>query len=560
MAELTKKEEIKILHAALVNERQSFIPTWQMTGEYILPRRPAFTVEDANKGERRNQKIIDSTATLAARTLRSGMMGGITSPARPWFRLTTPDPDLAEFQSVKEWLHTVTDRMTTAMLRSNLYNALPLVYGDIGVFGTAALGIEKDVDDIIRYFVFPIGSYMIANNDRMKVDVFFRELRFTVRQLLQKFGDGKNTDWSKFSPQVKNYYDRSQYDVWINVYHVIQPNLDYIPNNPFSKRYEDLYWEVTEQSDEKYLRQGGYSYFPVLCPRWEVTGDDVYGTEWPAVQAIGDVKALQLMQKRKAQATEKMVNPPMIAPVGMRNQKTTILPGDITYVDEREGQKGFRPAHETNLSIKELQLSINEHQDRIRRAFYEDLFLMLASIDRRVITAREIDERHEEKLLAIGPVLEQLNQDLLDPLIDINFDMMYQQGMIPEPPEELQGIPLKVEYISIMAQAQKLVGVSGIERFAGFVNNLAKVDPTVLDKVDFDQMVDVYGDLTSVAPAIVRADDVVAGMRQEREKEVQRRQQAEEMMKMVGSLKDLAGMAPATMPESRAGQAVEVAP
>lgn len=562
--ELKKKEKLNLLRSSLESERSTFMPTWREVAEYILPRRPQFTVTDTNKGDRRNQKIIDSTATLAARTLRSGMMGGVTSPARPWFRLTTPDPALAEFQPVKEWLHTVTERMKTIMLRSNLYNALPTIYGDIGVFATAALGIEEDDEDVIRCYPFPIGSYMMANNDKMKVDVFFREFRLTVRQLIDKFGDGRNTNWDNFSVQIKSYYDRSQYEAWIDVCHVIQPNLEWDPENPFSKKFESLYYEKnTDSSEEKYLREKGYPYFPVLCPRWEVTGEDVYGTECPGIQVIGDVKALQLLQKRKAQAIEKMINPPMVAPAMMKTQKATILPGDITYVDEREGQKGFRPAHEVKLSISEVQMSINEHQQRISRAFYEDLFLMLVNLDRRQITAREIEERHEEKLLALGPVLEQLNQDLLDPLIDITFDIMVQRGMIPDPPEELQGMPLKVEYISIMAQAQKLVGIGGIERFAGFVGSLTQGSPEVLDKVDFDQMVDVYGDITSIAPSIIRADEVVAEIRQARAEEVQRRQQAEDMQKMLGAIKDIEGSAfgpSALMPESQVGQIVEVAP
>lgn len=557
--ELQKKEKLNLLRSSLESERSTFLPTWREVAEYILPRRPLFAVTDTNKGDRRNQKIIDSTATLAARTLRSGMMGGVTSPARPWFRLTTPDPALAEFQPVKEWLHTVTERKKTVMLRSNLYNALPTIYGDIGVFASAALGIEEDDDDVIRCYPFPIGSYMIANNDKMKVDVFFREFRLTVRQLIDKFGDGRNTNWDNFSVQVKSYYDRSQYEAWIDVCHVIQPNPDWDPKNPFSKKFESLYYEKnTDTSEEKYLREKGYSYFPVLCPRWEVTGEDVYGTECPGVQVIGDVKALQLLQKRKAQAIEKMINPPMVAPAMMKTQKATILPGDITYLDEREGQKGFRPAHEVKLSISEVQMSINEHQQRISRAFYEDLFLMLVNLDRRQITAREIEERHEEKLLALGPVLEQLNQDLLDPLIDITFDIMLQRGMIPDPPEELQGMPLKVEYISIMAQAQKLVGIGGIERFAGFIGSLTAGSPEVLDKVDFDQMVDVYGDITSIAPSIIRADEVVAEIRQARAEEVQQRQQVEDMQKMLGAIKDIEGSA--LMPESQAGQIVEVAP
>src|SRR5690606_11748676 len=109
---------------------------------HIRPTRERFTITDANRGDRRNQKIIDSTATIASRTARAGMMGGITSPARPWKRLKTPDPNLMDYGSVRSWLHTVDQRMDTVFLGSNLYNSLPIVYGDVLDFATAAMMVE----------------------------------------------------------------------------------------------------------------------------------------------------------------------------------------------------------------------------------------------------------------------------------------------------------------------------------------------------------------------------------------------------------------------------------
>lgn len=543
---ITKQQEFEILRSSLSSERSSFIPHYRDLADYILPRRPQFTVTDSNKGDRRNYKIVDSTATLSARTTRSGMMSGITNPSRPWFRLTTADPDLAEVSAVKIWLNIVTERMNTVFLRSNLYNVLPVIYGDIAVFGTAAMGVEEDLSgEVMRFNAFPVGSYYLANNDKLEVRTFFREFRLTVRQIVEKF------EWDNISSHVQNYYNRKQLDAWVEVCHVITTNTDYDPKKIDSKQYTSVYYETGSQGsganymsrEDKLLRESGYSYFPVLCPRWETTGEDVYGTECPGMIALGDIKALQLMQKRKAQAIEKMVNPPMIAPSFMKNSKVTILPSDVTYVDEREGMKGFRPAHEVNIRLIDLDSTINEHQERISRCFFEDLFLMLANTDRRQITAREIDERHEEKLLALGPVLEQLNQDLLDPLIDITFTIMNNQGLIPEAPPELQGLALKVEYISLMAQAQKLVGVGGVEKFAGFVGSLfaATQNPDILDKVDYDQMVDVYGELSGINPSIVRSDDVVAELRGQRQKAMAAKAKMEAMQNMATMAKDLAG-------------------
>lgn len=555
----TKRNKLDVLRATLENERSTFIQHWREVSDFLLPRRSRFYTTDVNKGDRRNQKIIDSTGTLALRTLRAGMMSGVTSPARPWFRLTTNDQALAEYKPVSTWLYQVTQIMTNSFLRSNLYNSLPIMYGDMGGFGTAAMLMEEDMRDAIRTYPFPIGQYMIANNDKLKVDVFFRDFRMTVRQLVQKFGrktESGAPDWSIFSSTVKNYWDRGDYETWIDVCHVIQPNEKHDPRKLESKykKYYSCYYERGYQGagtsgnymnaeGDKFLRESGYDMFPVVAPRWEVAGEDVYGTDCPGFTALGDVKQLQNEQKRKAQAIEKMVNPPMTGPTSLKNARASILPGDITFTDEREGQKGFRPAHEVDPRIRELMEDIRDIRQNIRRAFFEDLFLMLAQTDRREITAREIDERHEEKLLALGPVLEQLNQDALDPIIDLSFAMHVKQGRIPPPPEELQGQELKVEYVSVMAQAQKLVGIGGLERFAGFAANMVQAsgNPATADKINFDQLIDEHGVSVGVPPTVIRSDEEVEAIRAERAKAAQ----AQQMMQMAESAsksaKNLAG-------------------
>jgi hypothetical protein len=463
---------------------------------------------------------------------------------------------MTEVGAVKSWLSIVSQRMTTMFLKSNLYNVLPIIYGDVGVFGTAAMYIEEDLQNGIHCYPFSVGSYSIANNSKLKVDVFFREFQMTVRQLVQKFGrlkeDGSGKiDWSVFSSHVKNAWDQANYEQWVEVCHVIRPNPYFDPKKLESKfkRYSSCYYErgfgtnynYSGNDEDKFLSEKGYDYFPVLCPRWEITGEDVYGTDCPGMVAIGDVKQLQIGEKRAAQAIDKMINPPMVGPTSLRNSKASILPGDITFVDSRDNQSGFRPAHEVNFRLEALEAKQDQVRTRVRRAFYEDLFLMLANTDRREITAREIDERHEEKLLALGPVLEQLNQDLLDPLIDIAFDIMVQQGAIPQAPKELEGSALKVEYISIMAQAQKLVGVGSVERFMGFASQLIPIYPQAADKIDVDQAIDVYGDMLSLAPGIIRTDEQVEERRAAAAEAQAQAQQMEQMQQASVAAKNLAG-------------------
>lgn len=561
----TLRSQLDLLRAQLFTERSTFEPHWRDLGDYILPRRPRFFVTDVNNGDRRNQKIIDSTARMSARTLASGMMSGVTSPSRPWFRLSTGIREFDEIGSVRRWLNDTRDDILRIFNKSNLYNVLPIVYGDLGTFGTAAMLIEEDfTDNVIHFRSFPIGSYFLGLDEKGRVNVFMREFMMNSRQIIEKFAtkpDG-SVDLNNVSTQIKDSYLNGHTERWFYVTHVIRPNPKYKPNKSESKfkKYQSVYYEqgLSKQffngqsagsattdvgyggDEDKILREAGYDFFPVFAPRWEVTGEDVYGTDCPGMIALGDIKALQLMHKRKAQALEKKVNPPLVAPPSLKNKQTSMLPGDITYLDESQGTARLRPLHEVNFQLSELFQDIQEHQTRIQRAFYEDLFLMLARSDRRQITAREIEERHEEKLLALGPVLEQINQDLLDPLIDAAFSIMVERGdLISDPPEELQGVDLKVEYISIMAQAQKTIGVSSVERFVGFVGQMAGFDPTVADKLDTNKIIDKYGDMVSVDPNMVRTDEEVEQIRQQRAQAQQQQQQAQSLKDSASAAKDL---------------------
>jgi hypothetical protein len=517
----SKRKRLDRRLAELTTERSSFIRHWQDLSDYILPRQARFTVTDRNRGDRRNSKIVDNTATLAVRTLASGMMSGITSPARPWFQLATPDPELNEFTPVKMWLDLVKSRMAHVFLRSNLYTTLPITYSDLGVFGTHAFAVLDDDEDVIRCYSFPVGSYAIGTSHRGNTDSIFREYQLTVRQLVGQFG------LQACSTSVQNLYERGNGEAWIDVVHAVEPNDEYDERKAESryKRFKSCYYEKGAEGD-KMLRESGFDEFPVMAPRWSLTGEDIYGHS-PGMDALGDIKALQLEQKRKAQAIDKMVNPPMVAPSSLRNQRASLLPGDVTYLDVSQGGQGFSPAYEINPRINELMLDIQDNQGRIRRAFFEDLFLMIANDTRSNITAREIQERHEEKLLMLGPVLERLNDELLDPLIDRTFGIMLRRGLIPPPPEELQGMELNVEYVSVMAQAMKLTGITSIERFMSFAGNLAGVNPGVLDKVDFDQAVDEYANMVGVPPSMIKDDDTVAKIREQRAQQQAAMQQAE---------------------------------
>jgi hypothetical protein len=495
---------------ALDRERQSWFQHWRELSDHILPRRGQFLspAGQSDRGRKLNGRILDSTGTLAARTLASGLMSGVTSPARPWFRLTVGDPALAQAEGVRAWLDRVQEAMLRVFARSNLYNALATVYEELGVFGSAALLILEDDEEIVRAWPLTVGEYWLASSDRQVVNTLYREFPLTVFQLVERFGR------DAVSALVREQYDAGTWDREVVVVHAIEPNegrdLERADNRNMA--FRSVYYEKAG-ADDCLLSVSGFDAFPAMCPRWHLIGNDVWGRS-PGMDALPDVKGLQILHKRFGQALEKMVNPPMVAPPSLRNDTASSLSGAVTYVSDPTGV-GFRPAYQINPPLNHLASVIADRQRSIQAAFYADLFLMMSQLD-DVRSATEIVERREEKMVMLGPVLERLHDELLDPLIKRVFGLMERAGQVPELPPAMAGKGVSIEYVSSLAQAQRSVATGGIERFVSFAGRAAAMRPDVLDKLDIDQTVDAYGDLLGVPSRLIVSTDQATAARQQR--------------------------------------------
>jgi hypothetical protein len=512
-----KRERYQQLRDALVTERSTFDSHWKDIADVLVPTRSRFFASQRNQGGKRNQNILDSSARFAWRTLRSGMHAGITSPARPWFKLTTPDPELAKFKPVQQYLDDVAKRMQVIFASTNLYKTLPTLYGDLGGFGTGAMSLLEDSKDLFRARDYPIGSYALGMSARGTVNTFVRTYELSVLQVVEEFGvrpGQQEIDWSNISTTVRTLFDRANYTAPVEVCWIVAPNLEADEDRIEAKYlpFGSCHFETgsdKNRGDGRFLRESGFNEFPIMAPRWEVTGEDTYGTDCPGMTVLGDIRQLQGMAREKGKAIKKMVDPPMVGSPELRTQKTTIISGDITYV--RDPQHGFHAAHEVRLNLEHLLRDIQDVRYLIQRGFYEDLFLMLQSSDQQLgadrPTAREIEERHEEKLMALGPVLEQVNDEALDPIVTRTHNMMDRSGLLPDLPPDLDGVELKVEFTSVLHQALKLVGLSSLDRFFVSVVPLMQVDPGLRHKIDGNAAIDEYGQALSIPPRLIRSNE-----------------------------------------------------
>jgi hypothetical protein len=531
-------------------ERSSWDTHWRELGQFLQPRATRFTASDRNKGNKKHQNIVDNTGTRAVRALSAGLMSGVTSPSRPWFRLGVPDKALSEEGPVRMWLDDVETIMRRIFAASNTYRTLHGLYEELGIFGTGVSFVEDNFENVIHHNQLMVGEYCLNTDDNSNVDGLIREFEMTVDQTVRKFGI------DKVSPTVKNLYDNGNLLAAVEVVHMVhrREHRDVRKLDSGNMPYCSVYFEPGRNDAGKpgtNLREGGYNSFRVLAPRWVVRGNDVYG-ESPGMDALGDVKQLQHQQLRKGQAIDYSVDPPLQVPLSYKSALSSRLPGGLMFVDSTADQGGIRSAYEANLRLDFLLADVKDVRDRIDSAFFKDLFLMIASDTRSNITATEIAERHEEKLLQLGPVLERVHNELLSPLIDIAFDAMVRAKIVPPPPPELEGVELEVEYISILAQAQKAVGSRSLDKLLQVTANLAALNPEVLDKIDFDQVVDEYGNMYAISPKVIRSDEDTAALREQRQQAEAQAQQAAAMPMVAETAKTLGETDPAQAQKSLA--------
>lgn len=549
----TRKNQLDI-------DRKSWFPNWQDLGMHFRPYRGRFLMpdgSDTNKGWRRNFAIVNSTPLETNNICAAGLLAGMASPSRPWFEYKLDDDDLMEAPGVKEWLSAVTKKNRSILSRTNFYNQLFECFGEFGVFGTMALGRDWQMPrystepDLPYFHAFTIGAYYIGNDSKRRVNVWFRDYQWTVQQVVEAFLTGdieKMESWQNISVRTRALWDNGQKDTMVYMCHAIEENPYYQPGklgwqgmrfrsvkyerggDPFRIASDNFDKDPREQNKGKI---GGFRDFPIFVARWYTNSEDAWGRGW-AMDALGDARALQLQEKRLAQAIDKLVDPPMVADANLRNQRTSLLSGDTTFIAPDSNGIGFKPAYEIKPDVGALGQNIQNISERIKSLGYADIFARFLDAERsgQPITAAQVNAEQQEKLLMLGPVLEQCNYDVFNPLHEWLFANGLRHGLYPPLPPALKKATIHVNYISILAQAINAVTADANNRFVAFVGQVAQVvaeaqNTPAADKVNWDKLVEDQGTALGISPTIIRSDADVKQIRDQRsQQQAQAQQQA----------------------------------
>lgn len=540
-------------HDALLRRRAPWDAAWQSLADHFLPTRCRLNpqVDAAEEGPMLNRGLVDATGILAMRTLAAGLQGGLTSPARPWFRLSLDDAYLARSRPGQAWLDEVANRMRTVFQRSNFYNAMHTMYGELGTFGTAFVFELADPQHGFRFIPLCAGEYALDCDAARRVDTVFRRSAMTLRQIVQAFGPSA-------LPETLREAARRNPEERRNVIQAVYPreNTQHGLADASRMPVASVYWLEGRDGNRHALKVSGFRSFPGFGPRWDVAGNDVYGRS-PAMDALPDCRMLQQMGVTTLKAIHKAVDPPMSVAAGLRSVGLDLTPGGVNYVDSAPGQspQAATPLLQINPDLATARKAMESVQDQIRKGLYNDLFKLILD-GRSGVTASEIAAREEEKLVLVGPVLERLHDELFIPLMDRTFECMRELDMLPPCPPELAGRRLRVEFVSLLAQAQKLVGINAADQYMALTLKASSAWPEALDTLNVDHLLDNYAESLGLPVSLTRPPEERQQLRAARADAAQTQVLTEALGKGVDMVRQLS-QSPLSGPDGKQGSVLD---
>lgn len=482
---------------------------WRSIAVYFLPLRREINEEPA-KGNKRNLQLLDNTGIQALELLSAGLQSMLTNPNLMWFDLTTGDEKLDDQDGIRQWLQAETLNVHNVLNNSNFNTEVHQMYMDLGAFGTAAMLIEEDDESVIRFSTKHIKDIYVEENNLGYIDRVYREFKWTAQNLVAEFGE------EVMPRSVMECYKKNDTKEFYVVHGVYPKDSSDGPSDeflPFISQY-------VLKEEKVVLREGGFREFPYVIPRWTKASNEVYGRS-PAMNALPDMKTLNKMTETMMIAAQKVADPPLQVPDDGVVHPVITRPGGLTHV--RPGSEPIRPLF-NQIPVDFGFQAIEDRRQRVRQSFFVDQLQLQQGPQ---MTATEVLQRTEEKNRLLGPVLGRMQSEFLRPLIDRVFSIMLKQGMISDPPGELEGRDLDVKYSSMIARAQRVSESQNILRTFEASAPFIELDPDVRDMFNGDEIVRVLARSLNFPQRGLRNDEEIAEIRGARAEAQQQMQQQE---------------------------------
>ena len=373
---------------------------------------------------------------------------------------------------------------------------------DASGIGTGALLIYEDRDYICKFTVCTPGSYYLITDASNQVVGFGREFRMSAVELLREFGEDVLSKDIVERARLGGASGRTTY----LVSHLIEKNEQESGTLRTNHPFRELYWFSASISGvAPYLAKRPLYEWPVATLRWACPDQSTYGMP-PTISVVGKAIQLQNLEYKSDQGLDKMISPPILADVSLRNRPKAFGANGITYTSGLKDNGGARPLLNVQMPFQEIEVKRARIVQAIKDGLFNYLFDMISSLD-TVRSATEIDARREEKMIVLGPVLHRSYLEDIGVVVKRVYGILRRKKLVPELPA---GEGAEIEFSNILSDVQKASDVATLERFTAFAAQVIPVWPEAQAKVNILDVIKQYAEGLGVRPTVLNDDEAVA--------------------------------------------------
>jgi len=506
-----RADEVLQGYDKLKGNRGTWENHWQEVAERVWPTMAEMTGW-RTPGEKRSEKIFDSTAQRALPRFAAAMDSMLTPVTQVWHGLRTGIPELDDNVEVQRWCDNIRDIMFRQRYApsANFASQVFECYMSLGAFGTSGLFIDEIPGVTMRYRAIPLSELVIDLDHVGRVDTVYRCFQLTARQAAQR------KEWAEKLPRGIVEQANKNPNTQFEFVHCVRPNEDYREGmaGPQGMRYVSRY---VSREGQVLLEEGGYRVMPYAVGRYVTGPREIYGRS-PAMEALADIKSLQEMEKTMLRMAHRLVDPPLILTEEGAFNAFSVRPNALNYGYLRDDGT---PLVQPLITGGNLPVGI-EMTDQKRKAVNDSFLVTLFQIlveQPRVMTATEVLQRAQEKGALLGPTMGRQQSEFLGPIIERELDIMSASGMIQEPPPVLmeyimEGGEILPKYQGPLARLMKTEEAAGILRTIEAMLPVAQAsgDMSVLRRINADEAVKLIAEANGVPAKALRTDDEIAEM------------------------------------------------
>lgn len=510
----------------LTMKREPYDPKWNEIAVFADSRNAYFRVKRSNGDMSQLIPKMDDTAQTNLPIYAAVLNSMLTPQAYIWHKLVFFDEETQkkygpQLDMENKFLY---NRRYSAY--SNFTSAMNECYMSGGAFGHAIMQIDPDYKHkCIGYHSLPVQEFYIDKDAFGFVNVFYRKVEYTVRNLLSIFPE--------YMPEkYKDRKDLKWMDDKITLVHAVEPSMEK------SGKYHSTYIDVTNRA---IIEESEMKYCPYLCFRSSVfpSSDDPYGFS-PIMSVLPSIKALNSLQFNFMKQTDLVGQPTLLTNSDIIDARKVAASGTVIEggIDD-EGRPMVVPLKAYG-DLPQMDYVIKKYQDTIETALLSKYMALMSDTQSRSATDAMIKANERANLVA--PSGDRISREFLLPMIEAELIIYGEMNILPQMPAELGNINNEFDIIldNPLLKGQRMDSANSAVQLMQYISQFATVDGNVANSINMDSLVRYLQETMNVPAHVMNTPQQTEAITEEKAQATQLQQMADAAPGVGSAIKDIA--------------------